>query len=222
MLRLTLLTAAALALTGCFDPASGTDDSSDGSSTTQAPGSTGPTSPPACVPGDLEPCACPNGTGNQRCNDEGTAYGPCECPPGGTDTGPSDDTTSGSDSGPGESSGGDSTGDTTGGSSSGGEESGTTEGESSSESTGMPGGPLQVGEECDADADCMTLVCWDFNDYDPFCFGAACSVNCENNDECVAAMAAAGAPDPSASDCGPDGRCTTLGTGFGAYACAGG
>lgn len=161
--------------------------------------------------------------GNQVCNDAGDAYGPCECAPGDTgDTGPVADTGN-----PGSSSGGDSTGagsDSTGeGSTGSGEESGTTMaiGDSGEGSSGPPPGPLSVGEECGSDADCMTNICWDFNDYDPFCFGSACSVSCTTNDECVAAMAAAGAPNPGASTCGADGRCATLGTGFGAYACAG-
>ena len=86
------------------------------------------------------------------------------------------------------------------------------------ETTGV--GELEIGAECEVDEDCVTGVCWDFNDYDPFCGGTACSASCETTEECVAIMTAAGAPFPGESVCGADERCTTLGTGFGLYFCA--
>ncbi|MEM7154483.1 MAG: hypothetical protein AAF799_16670 [Myxococcota bacterium] len=211
----------ALLLGACFDPAGGgTDDTTEGSSSTTASND----GPATCVPGQLQPCVCPNGAGNQECNTEGTAFGECICvgSDGTTTTGPAETTTGVSDT---TSSADDSTSDS-GSTGSAEDSSGTTMGledtglaEESSSEGGF--GPLEVGESCNDDSECMTGVCWDFSDYDPFCFGTACSVNCASDVQCVNAMAIAGAPDPSASSCGADGRCSTLGTGFGAYACAG-
>ncbi len=214
---------ASLALMACFDPGGGDGTGAGSSSTTGSDGG-----PVACVPGELSPCVCPTGAGNQECNAEGTAFGACECIGSGS-TGPSS-------TGPGPTSSADTTTDadsSTGPSDSttGGESSGTTMGvsgpgsSSGSSSDGGPGdtgplGPMQVGEDCMSDADCVTGVCWDFNDYDPFCFGSACSVLCQSDADCSAAMAAAGAPDPNGGGCGADGRCETLGTGFGQYVCA--
>lgn len=207
-----------LVLAACFDPAGGRGggETTEGSS---GPGATD-AGPATCVPGQLQVCACPDGSGNQVCNAEGTAYGPCECPSS-TTSGPSE--TTGSSSGSTGEAGTTTAEDSTGpGATTQGEESGTSMGlgETGSSSGGPPPGPLDIGESCTDDTDCMTLVCWDFSDYDALCFGTACSVNCASDDQCFAAMSAAGAPDPSASTCGVDGRCTTLGTGFGAYACA--
>jgi hypothetical protein len=120
------------------------------------------------------------------------------------------------------------TGDTTGdgsssepgGTSSGDSGTGTSGSESSGSSGGTTGGPLNVGEDCTDDAECMTLVCWDFSDYDAMCFGAACSGECMNDDDCVALLTDAGAAYPEQSTCGADGRCTMVGTGFGSFACA--
>jgi hypothetical protein len=60
-------------------------------------------------------------------------------------------------------------------------------------------------------------VCWDFNDYDPFCFGAVCSVTCQGDDDCVLAFDKA--PNPGNAMCGNDKRCDPVGTGVGAFAC---
>ncbi|MCA9545241.1 MAG: hypothetical protein KC613_12645 [Myxococcales bacterium] len=78
--------------------------------------------------------------------------------------------------------------------------------------------PQDLGQPCMGDVDCDG-VCWDFSQYDPFCFGAFCSAPCQNDQECGEAFAAAGAQNPGASTCGEDGRCTVIGTGFGAFAC---
>lgn len=211
----------ALLMGACFDPdGGGTDDTSAGSSGTTSSND----GPATCVPGQLQPCVCPNGAGNQECNADGTAFGECICVNDeGTTTATTDpgttsgvsDTTAGVD---------DSTSDS--GSTGSAEESGTTMGledtgpaEESSSDSGF--GPLEIGESCNDDSECMTGVCWDFSDYDPFCFGTACSLNCATDIQCVNAMTIAGAPFPMESNCGADGRCSTLGTGFGAYACAG-
>lgn len=212
--------ALALALAACFDPGAGnsTSDTGSGSTTDDTP----------CVPGELRPCVCPSGAGNQECNAQGSAFGPCQCLGGSGETGPAstgpDDTTGApASTGPASTGPGDTTlnvestgpGEST--------DEGTTIGVAETgpvgSSTGTPG-PLFVGEECNSDADCMTGVCWDFSDYDPLCFGTACSVHCMSDADCFNAMAMAGAPNPAASGCGFDGRCSTLGTGFGAYACA--
>ncbi|MEM9454277.1 MAG: hypothetical protein AAGF11_08870 [Myxococcota bacterium] len=214
-----------LTLTACFDPSGGggTSDASTGPSTTEG-------GPPACVPGALQPCVCPGGMGNQECNAEGTAFGPCECVDSSAETGPADTTGPMTSTGPSDTTG---TSTTTLADSTMGLEGSTGPSESTAGATtigvGETGpngsssggfGPLAIGEECFADADCMTGVCWDFSNYDPLCFGTACSVNCASNVECINAMAAAGAPNPGASSCGADGRCETVGTGFGIYACA--
>ena len=214
---------ASLTLVACFDPAGG------GSGTTDATTSTDD-APATCVPGELRPCVCPEGMSNQECNAEGTAFGPCQCEGIGDETSTSDGgttstpgTTDGTTGPGGSSSSG--PGDTTMGleGTTGPDvttsDGGTTDPVGSS-SSGGGFGPLAIGEACTDDADCMTGVCWDFADYDPLCFGTACSLNCVSDIECVNAMALAGAPNPMASSCGFDGRCSTLGTGFGAYACA--
>lgn len=87
------------------------------------------------------------------------------------------------------------------------------------DTTGTGGGNLLVGEECSEDAECQSGVCWDYSDYDPFCFGAVCSVTCQSDDDCYTAFDNAGAPYPENSVCGNDGRCNPLATGFGLFAC---
>ncbi len=91
----------------------------------------------------------------------------------------------------------------------------TADDDDSASSEGLP-----IGDPCVEDVDCATGVCWDFNDYDPWCFGAFCSDECVTTPDCVAIFTAAGAPSPSAATCGFDGRCDPVGTGFGAFACA--
>ncbi len=81
-------------------------------------------------------------------------------------------------------------------------------------------GTLQLGDMCVEDWECESGVCWDFADYDPYCGGAFCSIPCANTQQCIDAFTAAGAPDPYASGCGADGRCTVIGTGFGAFWCS--
>lgn len=209
---------ASLTLTACFDPAGGGGTTE--ATTTDATTST-EDGPPSCVPGALQPCVCPEGMSNQECNADGTAFGPCQCEDESDDLGTSDDGTTSTTGPDGTSSGG--PGDTTMGlEGTTGPDVSTTDGGTTdpggSSSDGF--GPLAVGEECTSDADCMTGVCWDFSDYDPLCFGTACSVSCVSDVECVEAMTMAGAFNPMGSSCGADGRCSTLGTGFGLYACA--
>ena len=175
------LVAVSLALAACFDPSGGggTSDASTGPSPTDG-------GPPACVPGALQPCVCPGGMGNQACNDEGTAFGPCECVDDSASTGSADTTGPTASTGPSDTTGPATTtpSDTTMGleGSTGPSEStdgGTTIGVGETGPVGSSSGgfgPLNIGDECMDDAECMTGVCWDFNDYDPMCFGTACSV----------------------------------------------
>lgn len=72
---------------------------------------------------------------------------------------------------------------------------------------------------CSADDQCDTGVCWDFADYDPLCGGSTCSIECVSHSDCQSAFASAGAPNASAAQCGTDGRCDPIGTGFGAFFC---
>jgi hypothetical protein len=80
---------------------------------------------------------------------------------------------------------------------------------------------LPTGSPCGADEHCTSGVCWDFNDYDPCCFGTVCSGPCETDDECIELAQVAEAPDPPGAQCGPDGRCDLMGAGLGSFACAG-
>jgi hypothetical protein len=214
----------AVALAGC----PGDDTSTSG---TETAGSSGETGTQLCTPGETQTCTCNGVPGTQECNGAGTGFGPCLCDGGTTNTTDSatgdtmgSDTSGGSTDGGSSSGGSTGGGSTDGGSSSGGStdggsaDGGSTDGGSSSGGNGI----LMVGEECVDDGECVTGICWDFNDYDPLCFGAVCSVTCIDDGDCLAAMTAAGAPTPAGSTCGPDGRCTTLGTGFGMYACASG
>ncbi|MGE0788326.1 MAG: hypothetical protein AB7S26_21815 [Sandaracinaceae bacterium] len=73
---------------------------------------------------------------------------------------------------------------------------------------------------CAMDSECAAGVCWDFNDYDPFCFGTVCSLGCTTDAECQNAATAAGASSPGNATCGVDGKCDFLGTGLGAFLCA--
>ncbi|MCB9549703.1 MAG: hypothetical protein H6706_28180 [Myxococcales bacterium] len=87
-----------------------------------------------------------------------------------------------------------------------------------------PPGPLMpmvndLGNDCRGDGDCASGICWDWSQYDAFCGGRACSVGCRNDADCEAAFRGAGAPSPGDSRCGADGRCTVIGTGFGAFFC---
>lgn len=91
---------------------------------------------------------------------------------------------------------------------------------SSSSDSGNDG--LPVGDPCQSDDACSTGVCWDFADYDPTCGGTACSGPCRGDDDCFTLIMDAGGANPGASTCGADGRCTMIGTGFGAFFCQGG
>jgi hypothetical protein len=136
-----------------------------------------------------------------------------------TDTMPTTSPTDTTDDPSGSSSSADSSGtgtDTSGSSDGSSSESGSSESSSGEDTNGV----LPTGADCVEDNDCESGVCWDFSDYDQFCFGAACSVECASDDECVEAFEAAGAQDPESSFCGDDGRCWVVGTGFGAFACA--
>ena len=86
--------------------------------------------------------------------------------------------------------------------------------------TGGPVGTLPLGTDCVDDIDCVTGVCWDFNDYDPYCGGAVCSALCVTDQDCINAFTAGGAPYPMSVTCGGDGRCDPLASGFGAFFCA--
>ncbi len=79
---------------------------------------------------------------------------------------------------------------------------------------------LPVGAACSEDVQCATGVCWDFADYDPYCFGAVCSDTCQTTAECVTIFTNAGASSPQSATCGPDNRCDPVSTGIGAFACA--
>ncbi|HCP47797.1 MAG TPA: hypothetical protein DIU15_17280, partial [Deltaproteobacteria bacterium] len=56
------------------------------------------------------------------------------------------------------------------------------------------GGGLAAGDQsCTEDADCATGVCWDFSDYDAFCFGTMCSDFCAVDLDCELLFQALGA-----------------------------
>jgi hypothetical protein len=78
----------------------------------------------------------------------------------------------------------------------------------------------KTGEPCDSDAACASAVCWDFAEYDPACFGTACSASCTTDADCVTVATDAGAATPSAAHCGTDQRCDLVSTGLGSWACA--
>lgn len=199
----------ALQIAACSDD--GVQTQQDGAGTTAADDGASGISTTMTTAGSM--------TGPGATADEGTAGDSTggEPSPGSTDDGPTPTTGSlgstsdgGSTDGSGSSSSG--TGDGSSGSSSG-------DGSSGSSSSGGFG-DVPVGGECAADSECQSGVCWDFNDYDPFCFGTACSVTCVTDQDCIDAMTAAGAPTPQNATCGGDDRCYMLGTGFGAFACA--
>ena len=98
----------------------------------------------------------------------------------------------------------------------------TSEGENADAAGDSDGLGLNVGEECSRDRDCVTIVCWDFNDYDECCFGAVCSGSCDFDEDCRELAAEVGASRPDAASCGSDGRCDLAGAGVGAFTCAGG
>lgn len=54
----------------------GDTDDDPGADTTD-----GETADPACIPGEVSPCACPDGlsVGEQVCDPDGLGFGPCEC-----------------------------------------------------------------------------------------------------------------------------------------------
>ncbi len=93
-------------------------------------------------------------------------------------------------------------------------------GESDGSDGTTAGGDAPIGADCTDDADCESGVCWDYEDYDPFCFGAVCSSECEEHEDCVEVASDAGSPYPENAQCGDDGRCDLVGTGLGAFACA--
>ena len=138
-------------------------------------------------------------------------------PSDGTATGSGSESDSGSGSGPGSGS------DSSSGSDTGSGTEGSTGGDALCDVSPTPG-MLPIGSPCNGlDSACESGVCYDFADYDPFCGGTACSVCCATDDDCVAAMQAAGAPQPGNSFCLADGRCDMVGTGLGGpYFCAGG
>jgi hypothetical protein len=83
----------------------------------------------------------------------------------------------------------------------------------------MPAGA--TGDECESDSDCASGICWNFSDYDPCCFGTACSDVCRTDADCIALAQEAGAAMPEDATCGADNRCDLVGTGLGSWACAG-
>lgn len=84
---------------------------------------------------------------------------------------------------------------------------------------GGSGGP-PVGDDCEVDSDCVSNVCWDFSDYDPFCQGKVCSASCTIDDDCIEMATNAGAASPEEAQCGADQLCDFVGTGLGLFACA--
>jgi hypothetical protein len=134
-----------------------------------------------------------------------------------TDTDPGNDTT-GDATGPGETSTGESSGSSDSGSSdSSSSDSSSSDSSSSTDESGNAGAP--VGDPCVADGDCSTGICWDFSDYDALCSGTACSGPCDTDEDCAQLILDAGGAYPDESFCGEDGRCSMIGTGFGAFAC---
>lgn len=82
------------------------------------------------------------------------------------------------------------------------------------------GTPTGMGG-CSSDAECEGGACWDFSDYDSFCFGTVCSVPCSTDAECRDAAAGAGASSPDRATCEDDGKCNLMSAGLGGpYACA--
>lgn len=92
MRSLLLALAGAAALTACSFDATGNVSASpsnpgDDTSTGAADSTTGTVPPPTsttadgvCAPGASAACDCPSGQGTHTCNDDGQAYGPCDCP----------------------------------------------------------------------------------------------------------------------------------------------
>ncbi len=81
---------------------------------------------------------------------------------------------------------------------------------------------LPIGAECTQNQDCISGVCWNFADYDPWCGGAVCSDRCEDTEYCVELAFEAGAGDPTGALCGEDGLCDFVGAGLGDFWCADG
>jgi hypothetical protein len=79
---------------------------------------------------------------------------------------------------------------------------------------------LAFGEICEQDEDCLSGVCWDLNDYDPLCFGTACSDTCLSHADCQELAELAGAQDPDRATCGHEGLCNLFGTGLGEFVCS--
>jgi len=81
---------------------------------------------------------------------------------------------------------------------------------------------LQTGMTCTDNAECLSGICWDWADYDPWCGGAVCSDRCEGDEECWDWADAAGANSPESAVCGDDSLCVFISTGLGDFWCADG
>jgi hypothetical protein len=82
----------------------------------------------------------------------------------------------------------------------------------SGDGDGATGDP--VGTECTNDASCASGVCWDIEDYDPQCMGAACSASCSSDQECIDAFTQVGAPNAASGTCQSDGICNMASSGI--------
>lgn len=199
-----LVIAAALALAGCSD-AGDPEDSSDGTDTgAEASASAGTPDPTITT---TATASLTNGTSDSA-NDDAAATGS------GDDAAENTGAADGTDGDDGVESSGSTAAGTTG--------TADPTGMDGSEGSGggtTGGGTTPVGSECTDDRECTSGICWDWSDYDPFCFGAVCSGACAMDEECVTLATDAAAPYPDLAYCGDDGLCVLLESGLGAWAC---
>ena len=95
-------------------------------------------------------------------------------------------------------------------------------GDDDDDATVEPPPGIPIGFECTDDAECISGLCWDFADYDPWCGGAVCSDRCEDDGICIEYAAMAGASSPEDALCGFDGLCNFVSAGLGSFWCADG
>lgn len=76
-----------------------------------------------------------------------------------------------------------------------------------------------LGGTCEVDSDCASGHCWDFNDYDPYCYGTVCTVECTSDADCIEAVSNTDAYLPERAQCGDDGLCDVVSTGLGRFVC---
>ena len=77
---------------------------------------------------------------------------------------------------------------------------------------------------CDFDSDCSSRVCFDWHDYNDWCYGRACSAECIDDAQCQRYATSVGAPDPSTASCITDRSgsrriCHIAAIGLGTWAC---